>query len=129
MPSDDKDAATHRAMKLARLAEEIVKAAREDMLSIQQLYASLDFQGPLNAHLAIPDWHTDEFRSPDMERHEFLTGEEEIAGDVLVFRYCRHDSEMILYEFATLLEAAELVIGGAGVFNGFIDFILVFEHF
>jgi hypothetical protein len=89
----------------------------------------LDFQGPRNAHLAIPDWHTDEFRTPDMERHEFLTGNEEIVGDVLVFRYNSHDSEMILYELATLADAAELVLGVAGVFNGFTDFVLVFEHF
>jgi hypothetical protein len=73
----------------------------------------LDFQGPRNAHLAIPDWHTDEFRTPDMERHEFLTGNEEIVGDVLVFRYNSHDSEMILYELATLADAAELVLGVA----------------
>jgi hypothetical protein len=118
-----------KTMKLAHLAEKIAKAVPEQMLSIQELYASLDFRGPRNACLAIPDWHTQEFRSPDLERHEFLTGEEEIGGDILVFRYCRHDGEMVLHECSTLAEAAEFVLGGAGVFNGFIDFVLVFEHF
>jgi hypothetical protein len=116
-------------MKLARLAEEIVKAAPGYHPGIQELYASLDFRGPHNAHLAIPDWHTAEFRAPDMERHEFLTGEEEIDGDVLVFHHCSHDGTMILQECDTLSEAAAWVTGDAGVFNGFTDFVLVFEHF
>lgn len=115
-------------MKLARLAEEIVKAAPEHMLSIQELYASLDFQGPRNAHLTIPDWHTQDFRSLDMERHEFLTGEEEIDGDILVFHFCRHDNRMLLHECSTLAAAANLVLGGAGIFNVFTDLVLVFEH-
>ena len=115
-------------MKLASLVEQIVKAAPEQMLSVHQLYASLDFRGPRNAHLAIPDWHTDEFRSPDMERHEFLTGEEEIAGDILVFHYCRHNGMMLLHECGTLAEAAGLVLDGAGIFNVFTDLELVFEH-
>lgn len=116
-------------MKLAQLADQIVNGAPEHRLSIQELYASLDFRGPLNAHLAIPDWHTAEFRSPAMERHEFLTGREEIAGDVLVFRYSSHGGAMILRECASLVEAAETVLGGGGVFNNFTDFVLVFEHF
>ena len=116
-------------MKLARLAEEIVKAAPEQMLSVQELYASLDFRGPRNAHLAIPERHTVEFCTPDMRRHEFLTGEEEVDGDVLVFRYDGHDREMFLFEFATLADAEKMVIGGTGAFNGWIDLILVFEHF
>ncbi len=116
-------------MKLARLAEEIVKAAPNNALSLQELYASLDFRGLHNARLAIPDWHTSEFRAPDMERHEFLTGEEDIGGDVLVFNYSAHDRAMILYECDTLEEAAGLVVGDAGVFNAFTDFVLVFEHF
>jgi hypothetical protein len=121
--------ATAHAMKLSHLADQIVKAAPEQMLGVQELYASLDFHGPRNAHLAIPDWHTQEFRSPEMERHEFLTGQEDIAGDVLVFHYCRHDGRMLLHECGSLAEAASLVLGGAGVFNVFIDLVLVFEHF
>ena len=116
-------------MKLSHLVDEIVKAAPEQMLSVQQLYASLDFQGPRNAHLAIPDWHTQEFRSPDMDRHEFLTGQEEIAGDILVFDYCSHNGRMRLRECDSLAEAASLILGGAGVFNVFTDLVLVFEHF
>ena len=115
-------------MKLAGLVEQIVNAAPEQMLSAQELYASLDFTGPRNARLAIPDWHTDEFRSPDMKRHEFLTGEEEIAGDILVFHYCRHDGAMLLHECGSLARAADLVLGGAGVFNVFTDLVLVFER-
>ena len=75
-------------MKLARLAEEIVKAAPEHPLSIQELYASLDFRGPRNTHLAIPDWHSQEFRTPDMERHEFLTGDF-VAGEFKIVQACR----------------------------------------
>jgi hypothetical protein len=116
-------------MKLSHLVEQIVKAAPEQMLSAPELYSSLDFRGPHNAHLAIPDWHTQEFRSPDMERHEFLTGQEEIAGDILVFYYCSHDCGMLLVECHTLEEAARLVLDDAGVFNVFTDLVLVFEHF
>ena len=116
-------------MKLLHLVEQIVKAAPDQTLSAQELYASLDFRGPRNSHLSIPDWHTREFRSLDMERHEFLTGQEEIAGDILVFHYCRHDGRMLLHECSTLAEAASLVLGGAGVFNVFTDLVLVFEHF
>jgi hypothetical protein len=109
--------------------EQIVMATPEQMLNAQELYASLDFRGPRNAHLAIPDWHTQEFRSPDMERHEFLTGQEGIAGEFLVFDYCRRDGKMLLQECGSLAEAASLVLGGAGVFNVFTDLVLVFEHF
>jgi len=122
------DANVH-AMKLAGLVGQILKVAPEQMLSANELYASLDFQGPRNAHLAIPDWHTDEFRGPDMERHEFLTGAEEIAGEVLVFRYVRHHRTMVFHECATLEGAAELVMGETGVFNAFTNLVLVFEHF
>jgi hypothetical protein len=114
-------------MKLARLAEAIVKAAPAQMLSVQELYASLDFQGPRNTQYSIPSWHTPEFRTPDMERHEFLTGEEEIFGDLLVFHYSSHDRSMILHECSTLSEATDFVVGGAGVFNVFTDLVLVFE--
>ena len=115
-------------MKLVAIAEQIIKAAPEQMLSVQELYASLDFRGPRNAHLAIPEWHTEEFRTSEMQRHEFLSGNEEITGDFLVFRY-NLDGEMVLLEFATLGDAGQFVVGGAGVFNGFTRLALVFDHF
>lgn len=116
-------------MKLSYLAKRIEKAAPKGMLSVNEFYASLDFRGLRNAHLAIPDWHTEEFRLPDMARADFLTGEEEIAGDVLVLCYRRNAGEMILHECTTLADAARLVMGGAGVFNGFTDLVLVFDEF
>jgi len=116
-------------MKLALLADQIVAAAPEGMLTSQMIYASLNFFGPQNGHLAIPEWHSREHRSLDMQRFEFLTGEEEIRGDVLVFRYCRWDDEVRLTEYATIADAAEAVRGAAGIFNGWIDVVFVFEHF
>jgi hypothetical protein len=98
-------------------------------LTVQEIYASLDFHGPKNQHLAIPEWHVDDFRNPEMQRHEFLTGEEELLGDFLVFHYCRHDGTMYLTECSSLSEAAQLVLGGAGVLNAFTDLELVFGRF
>jgi hypothetical protein len=117
-------------MKLAIVAQQIVDALPDGMLTVQELYASLDFRGPSNSHLAIPDWHTGEFSTAvEMRRHKFLTGDEELNGNFLVFHYCRHDGDMLLEEVATLEEAAKLVLGGAGVFNVFTDVELVFEGF
>jgi hypothetical protein len=116
-------------MKLAHLAEQIVKAAPSEMLTDQMIYASLDFPGPQNGHLTIPEWHSNEHRTWDMQRFEFLTGAEEIAGDILIFYYCSHDGRMLLRECAALAETEELVLGGAGVFNVYTDLVLVFEHF
>ena len=118
-----------RVMKLAHLAQQIVRVAPPDMLTDQMLYASLDFDGSHNRHLAIPDWHSREHRTWEMQRFEFLTGEEEIGGDILVFDYCSHDGRMLLRECASLNAAAKLVLGGAGVFNVFTDIVLVFDHF
>jgi hypothetical protein len=115
-------------MKLRDLAEQIVTQVPENGLTVQEIYASLDFHGPRNEHLAIPEWHVDDFREPEMQRHEFLTGEEEVLGDFLVFSYCRHDGTMYLTECNSLSEAAQLVLGGAGVFNVFTDLELVFDH-
>jgi len=116
-------------VKLSRIVEQIVNAVPDQALSVHELYASLDFRGPRNAHLAISDWHTPEFRTPDMARHEFLTGEEEISGEVLVFCYNSHDCAMTLHDCATLNEASEMVVDDAGVFNVFTDLLLVFDHF
>jgi hypothetical protein len=101
----------------------------ESGLTIQEIYASLDFRGPANTRLAIPEWHVDDFRDSEMQRHQFLTGEEEVLGDFLVFHYCRHDGTMYFTECNSLSEAAQLVLGGAGVFNVFTDLELVFDHF
>jgi hypothetical protein len=116
-------------MRLALIVEEIVNATPEHALTEQMLYASLDFLGPKNSRLAIPTWHTHKFRNLDMERHEFLTGDEEIAGDVLIFSYCSHDGAMVLREYSTLSDAEGYVLGGSGVFNVYTDCVLVFEHF
>jgi len=43
------------SMKLATVAKQIVDALPQCMLTVQELYASLDFRGPGNRHLAIPD--------------------------------------------------------------------------
>jgi hypothetical protein len=116
-------------MKLAHLAEQIVKAAPSEMLTDQMIFASLDFRGPQNGHLAIPEWHSNEHRTWEMQRFEFLTGAEEIAGDILVFDYCDHDGKMWLRECKTLVEAGKRVLGRAGVFNVYTDLVLVFKHF
>jgi len=42
-------------MKLAIVAQQIVDALPDGMLTVQELYASLDFRGPSNRHLTIPD--------------------------------------------------------------------------
>ena len=116
-------------MKLAHLAEQIVKAAPSEMLTEQSIYASLDFVGPCNGHLAIPDWHSREHRRWDRQRFECLTGEEEINGDILVFDYVGHKGWMSLRECATLADAEKLILGSAGVFNIFTDLMLVFRNF
>lgn len=116
-------------MKLSDLAAQIVKAAPEGMLTEQMLYASLDFRGNRNAHLAIPEWHDDpDFTNWEMRRHEFLTGREEVRGDVLVFDYGSHDGRMVLQDVATLAEAGAIVLGGAGILNAWTDLVLVFER-
>jgi hypothetical protein len=114
-------------MKLSYIAEQIVQAIPG--LTLNELYASLDFRGRKNAQLAIPDWHTNEFREPDIQRHEFLSGEENIEGDVLTYRQDNQDRMMLLSDFSTLEEAVQEVLGGAGIFNAFVDFVLVFHHF
>ena len=114
-------------MKLSFIAQQIVRAIPG--LTLNELYASLDFRGPKNAHLAIPDWHTDEFREPDMRRPEFLTDHENIEKDVLTYFQNNQDCTMLLSDFANLEEAAQEVLGGAGVFNAFVDFVLVFQRF
>jgi hypothetical protein len=115
-------------MKLAYLANQIVKAAPPEMLTDQMIYASLDFVGSRNAHLAIPAWHTKEHRTREMQRFEFLTGNEKVEGHVLVFDYCGHDGRMLLWDCDSLAGAESLVLGGGGVFNAFTDLMLVFEH-
>ncbi len=97
-------------MKLRELADQILTQVPESGLTIQEIYASLDFRGPRNTRLAIPEWHVDDFRDSQMQRHEFLTGEEEVLGDFLVFHYCRHDGTMYLTECGSLSEAAQLVL-------------------
>jgi hypothetical protein len=116
-------------MKLQELAKQIVNQVPEYGLTVQEIYASLDFRGCRNQRLAIPAWHVDDFRDPEKQRHEFLSGEEEVEGEFLVFHYCRHDGTMFLTECDSLAEAAQLVLGGAGVFNVFTDLELVFDHF
>jgi hypothetical protein len=94
-------------MKLAIVAQQIVDALPDGMLTVQELYASLDFRGPSNRHLTIPDWHTGEFSlAAETRRHEFLTDNEELNGNILVFDYCSHAGLMLLQEVATLEEAA-----------------------
>jgi hypothetical protein len=115
-------------MKLAHLVKQIRSAAPNGILTDQMIYASLDFDGPRNGHLAIPDWHDHEHSKPDMRRFEFLTGEEEITGDFLVFRYSSHDGTMYLREYASFQEAADCVLGGGGVFSPWTDLVLVFDH-
>jgi len=116
-------------MKLRELADQIVRQVPESGLTIQEIFASLNFRGPINKRLAIPEWHVDDFRDSEMQRHEFLNGEEEVLGDFLVFHYCRQDGTMYLTECGSLSDAAELVLGHAGVFNVFTDLELVFDHF
>ena len=116
-------------MKLRNVVEQIIAQVPESGLTAQEIYASLDFKGPRNQHLAIPEWHVGDFRDPEMQRHEFLTGEEEVFGDFLVFHFCRQDGTMHLTDCSSLSEAAQVVLGGAGVFNVFTDLELVFDHF
>jgi hypothetical protein len=115
-------------MLLSDLANQVVRAAPSGMLTEQMLYASLDFRGTQNEHLAIPPWHDDpDFKVPGMARHEFLTGQEELRGEVLIFHYCAHDGKMILQDVANLADAEAVVLGGAGVFNAYTDLLIIFE--
>lgn len=82
---------------------------------------TIDFIGELNKHLknTYNDFKRQFYFIDRTVDGVELKGNEIIYGDYLLFDYCGHSGDMILFDEDSLFEIEEHITGGAGITNPF----------
>ena len=102
-----------------------IAAAATNWMSLDMVRTLTHVRGKRNAHLADPDGY-DSRTGNYLERRTPLPLDAEVRGDFLTLDYCGHGPWAILKDHDSLGEVERSILSGAGILNGFTDFVLAF---
>jgi hypothetical protein len=110
------------------LLRDIAAAAdATDWMSLESFRTLTHIRGRRNAHLAEPDGY-DSRTGNYHQRRTPLPLDVEVHGDFVTLAYCGHGPWAILEDHDSLAELERSILGGAGILNGFTEFVLAFVN-
>jgi len=96
-------------------------------MSLDSFLTLTHIRGKRNGHLADPDGY-DSRTGNYHERRTPLPLAAEVHGEFLTLDYCGHGPWAILKDHGSLAEVEGEILSGAGILNGFTEFVLAFVN-
>ena len=94
-------------------------------MSLDSFRTLTHIRGTRNAHLADPDGY-DSRTGNYHQRSTPLPLDAEVHGEFLTLDYCGHGPWAILENHGSLADVEKSILSGAGILNGFTEFVLAF---
>lgn len=102
-----------------------IAAAAERWMPIEDFLSFTHIRGKSNTHLAEPDGFDNRTQRYAQRRHP-LPLDGFVHGDFLTLDYCGHGPWAILESHDSIADAEKAILGGAGILNGWTDFMIAF---